>query len=139
MTQLLARLGRDHLGGETTLTRHEFAHLLEATERSTRRVSAGNGSLHVIDLGELAHVSFRLVAMIGIMYFIVYRPQAKARKKLEASINDLKKGDRVLTAGGFYGDVVGTKENVIVVEIDKEKGVKIEVNRGMIAQVLPRE
>ena len=80
-----------------------------------------------------------MVAMIGIMYFIVYRPQAKARKKLEAAINDLKKGDRVLTAGGFYGNVVGTSDTVVVVEIDKEKGVKIEVNRGMIAQVLPRE
>ncbi|HPH03758.1 MAG TPA: preprotein translocase subunit YajC [Spirochaetota bacterium] len=80
-----------------------------------------------------------MVAMIGIMYFVVYRPQAKARKKLEAAINEMKKGDRVLTAGGIYGTVVGTSETVVVLEIDKDKGVKIEVNKAMVSQVLPRE
>ena len=80
-----------------------------------------------------------MVAMIGIMYFVVYRPQAKARKKLEAAINELKKGDRVLTAGGIYGNVIGTSETVAVLEIDKDKGVKIEVNKAMVSQVLPKE
>jgi len=80
-----------------------------------------------------------MVAMIGIMYFIVYRPQVKARKKLEAAIREIKKGDRVLTSGGIYGTIVGTSETVAVLEIDKEKGVKIEINKTMIAQVLPKE
>jgi len=80
-----------------------------------------------------------IVAMIAIMYFIVYRPQVKARKKLEASIRDMKKGDRVLTSGGLYGTIVGTGETVTVLEIDKEKGIKVEINKAMIAQVFPRE
>lgn len=80
-----------------------------------------------------------MVAMIAIMYFVVYRPQAKARKKLEAAVNELKKGDRVLTAGGIYGTVVGTSETVVVLEIDKDKSVKIEVNKAMVSQVLPRD
>jgi preprotein translocase subunit YajC len=80
-----------------------------------------------------------MFAMIAIMYFIVYRPQAKARKRLEAAIREIKKGDRVLTTGGIYGTIVGTTETVAVVEIDKEKGVKIEINKSMIAQVLPKE
>lgn len=80
-----------------------------------------------------------MVAMIGIMYFIVYRPQAKARKKLQMAIDELKKGDRVLTAGGMYGTVVGTSDTVVVLEIDKDKGVKIEVNKAMVSQVLPRD
>lgn len=67
VTQLLARLERDHLGGETTLTRHEFAHLLADAGRGFgARVAAGNGSLMVARLGELSHVRFRLVALLGV-------------------------------------------------------------------------
>ena len=84
----LARLAADHAGSPTELTRHEFAHLLEATERSTRRVSAGNGSLHVIDLGELAHVSFRLVAMIGITDDVVPGRDAAQPDTLEVATVD---------------------------------------------------
>mgnify|MGYP000408535885 CR=1 FL=1 len=65
--QVLARLERDHLGGETTLTRHEFAHLLADAGRGFgARVAAGNGSLMVARLGELSHVRFRLVALLGV-------------------------------------------------------------------------
>jgi preprotein translocase subunit YajC len=80
-----------------------------------------------------------MIAMIAIMYFIVYRPQVKARKRLEASIREIKKGDRVLTTGGLYGHIVGTSDTVAVLEIDKEKGVKVEINKSMIAQVFPKE
>ena len=80
-----------------------------------------------------------MIAMIGIMYFIVYRPQVKARKRLEASIREIRKGDRVLTSGGLYGHIVGTSDTVAVLEIDKEKGIKVEINKAMIAQVFPKE
>lgn len=78
-----------------------------------------------------------MVAMIAIMYFIVYRPQIKKRKQLEAQINAIKKGDRILTSGGIYGSVAGIKDNIAVIEISK--GVKIELNKGMISRVLPKE
>ena len=78
-----------------------------------------------------------MVAMIGIMYFVVYRPQIKKRKALESQINSIKKGDRILTTGGIYGTVAGIKEGIAVVEIAKD--VKIEINKAMIARVLPKE
>ncbi|MFT3887013.1 MAG: exodeoxyribonuclease V subunit gamma [Arachnia sp.] len=67
VTTLLARLERDHLGSETALTRHEFAHLLADAGRGFgARVAAGNGSLMVARLGDLPHVGFRLVALLGV-------------------------------------------------------------------------
>lgn len=78
-----------------------------------------------------------MVAMIGIMYFVVYRPQIKKRKQLEAEINAIKKGDRILTSGGIYGTVAGVKEGIAVIEIAKD--VKIEINKAMIVRVLPKE
>ncbi len=78
-----------------------------------------------------------MVVMIGIMYFIVYRPQAKQRKQLQASISAMKKGDRVLTTGGIYGKVNSVNDNVVVVEIAKD--VKVECNKAMIASVVPKK
>ena len=71
------------------------------------------------------------------MYFVVYRPQIKKRKQLEAEINAIKKGDRILTSGGIYGTVAGVKEGIAVIEIAKD--VKIEINKAMIVRVLPKE
>jgi len=78
-----------------------------------------------------------MLAMIGIMYFVVYRPQIKKRKALEAQVNAMKKGDKVLTSGGIYGTIAGLKDNIAVLEI--AQGVKIELNKAMIARVLSEE
>lgn len=63
----LSRLESDHAGDDTLVTRHEFGLLLaDAANASWRRPAAGNGSLLVLPLGELPHVEFRLVAMLGV-------------------------------------------------------------------------
>lgn len=64
---VLARFEADHQGDSTTLTPHEFTHLLEEAATPPRaRVAAGNGALQVIPLGELQHVEYPVVAMLGI-------------------------------------------------------------------------
>lgn len=63
----LARLEANHAADDTTLTRHEFSLLLtDAAAGYRRRPAAGNGSLAVVPLGELPHVEFRVVAMLGV-------------------------------------------------------------------------
>jgi len=47
-----------------------------------------------------------LIAMVAIFYFLVIRPQQKQQKELEGMLAALKKGDRVLTNGGFYVTVM---------------------------------
>lgn len=81
---VLARLEADHVGGTTLLTRGEFAHLLASTERAPRaRVAAGNGSLLVAPLGELRHVEFRLVALLGVTDDVVPGPSGQAPDALD--------------------------------------------------------
>jgi preprotein translocase subunit YajC len=55
-------------------------------------------------------IMFPLIFLV--FYFVIMRPQSQQRKKHEAALNTLKKGDEVVTAGGVVGDVIHIKETV---------------------------
>jgi len=76
-----------------------------------------------------------MVLIFAIMYFLIFRPQQKKQKQHQQMISAIKKGDKIVTAGGIYGTVAGIKEkeNTLVVEIDKN--VKIELSRQSISKV----
>jgi len=78
---------------------------------------------------------FILILIFGIFYFILIRPQQKKLKKHQNMINNLTKGDTVVTEGGIHGSVVGLKDNIAVLRIAKVKDedVKIEVSKARIA------
>ena len=69
--------------------------------------------------------------MLGIFYVIVFMPARKKQKKLEEMITSLKSGDKVITNGGIYGTIVGSKGDRIQLRI--AENVKIEVSRNAIA------
>lgn len=78
---------------------------------------------------------FILILIFGIFYFILIRPQQKKMRKHQNMINNLTKGDIVVTEGGIHGSVVGLKDNIVVLRIAKvkEEDVKIEVSKARIA------
>ena len=65
-----------------------------------------------------------------IFYMLLIRPQAKQRREHQAMLSALKKGDEVLTQGGIFGVVVGTKDDVVVLKIAED--TKIEVLKQSI-------
>ena len=67
-----------------------------------------------------------LAFIIAIFYFILIRPQKKKEKEQRDMISSLKKGDQIVTIGGFYAKVVSVKDNVLTVMLGDCK-VKIEV------------
>lgn len=76
---VLTRLEGEHAASETLLGRAEFAQLLTSAEAAPRaRVAAGNGSLLVAPFGELSHVAFRLVALLGVTDDVVPGPSGVA-------------------------------------------------------------
>lgn len=77
-----------------------------------------------------------MVLIFAIMYFLILRPQAKKQKQHQAMIEQIKKGDRIVTAGGIHGTVQGIKEkeNTFIVKIDDN--VKVELSRSSIAKKL---
>lgn len=78
---------------------------------------------------------FPLIAFGLIFYFLLFRPQQKAGQERKKMIEGVKKGDRILTAGGLYGSVVGVRGDVLDVKLAET--LKVEVNRNFISRVMP--
>ena len=65
---------------------------------------------------------YSFIIMIGLMVLVLWlfmwRPEAKRRKQMQEFRNGLKKGDKVITAGGIYGVVKEIKETTLLIEVD---------------------
>ena len=72
-----------------------------------------------------------LIAMVGIFYFLILRPQQKREKTRQGFISALKRGDEVVLSSGILGRVEGMTDQVITLEI--ADGVRVKVLRTAIA------
>lgn len=70
--------------------------------------------------------------MFLIFYFLIIRPQKKADQKREFFQNNIKRGDKVITAGGIYGTVMTVGDEKISLKV--AENVDIEFSRGAIAR-----
>lgn len=76
-----------------------------------------------------------MVIMFAVMYFLIIRPQKQKEKKRQEMISNVRKQDRVVTAGGVHGVCVSVKENEVVVRVDDAKDVKIKVDKSALTSV----
>lgn len=83
-----------------------------------------------------AYMFVWLGLMVALFYFMLIRPQKRREKERQALLGAVKTGDRVLFGGGFLGVVANVKEKTLVVKI--ADGVKVEVVRGAVSQVLEK-
>ncbi|NQY92975.1 MAG: preprotein translocase subunit YajC [Campylobacteraceae bacterium] len=65
---------------------------------------------------ELVQSLLPLVALFGIFYFLIIRPQQKQAKQHKQMIADLKKGDKIVTNGGLIVEIIKIDEAHIVVK-----------------------
>ena len=82
-----------------------------------------------MDLGTWGMVIF-LVAIFAIMYFLMIRPRQKQQKQHEAMMQELRPGDRVIIAGGIYGQIESLGEDTVILRI--ESGATMKVARTSI-------
>ena len=66
-----------------------------------------------------------MVVMFGIMYFILIRPQQKKMKEHQNMLNNLQKGDVVVTRGGVIGKITGIQDNVFTLELQEKVRVRV--------------
>jgi preprotein translocase subunit YajC len=77
-----------------------------------------------------------VVAMIAILWFLLFRPQQKEQQRHREMIRALRKGDEVVTAGGLYGRIMALSEERISLKI--ADGVKVDVERAKVLRVLEK-
>jgi preprotein translocase subunit YajC len=78
-----------------------------------------------------------MAVLIGLMYFLMIRPQQKRQKELRQMIDALSTGNEVVTGGGILGKVTDVGEQFLTVEISD--GVRIKVQKHSVAAVLPKD
>ncbi|SHK42684.1 preprotein translocase subunit YajC [Thermocrinis minervae] len=83
---------------------------------------------------------FQIIFFIGIFaifYFLIVRPQQKARKKHQEFLANLKKGDKVITSGGIWGTVVDIGEHTITLKVDAN--TRITFSKEAIISYQPKQ
>ena len=66
--------------------------------------------------------------MILVLWLFMWRPESKRRKEMQKFREGLKKGDKVITAGGIYGTVKEIKERTLLIEVDGNVTLRVDKN-----------
>jgi preprotein translocase subunit YajC len=80
-----------------------------------------------------------LILIFVIFYFLLIRPQSKKAKEHKQMLENLKKGDKVMTNGGIYGIIEDIDTETATLKVGIKDDVKIKVNRGYIAGLRTKE
>ncbi|MBA5726688.1 preprotein translocase subunit YajC [Bombella mellum] len=80
-----------------------------------------------------------IVLVFVVFYFLLIRPQQKRQRELREEQNSLRRGDRIVTAGGILGTVQNTRDDSQEIDVEIAPGVKVKVIRSTITTVLSRE
>ena len=78
-----------------------------------------------------------MVVMVAIFYFLLIRPQQRKSKEHRQLLENLKRGDRVITNGGLLGTIINIEEGLVILEVADK--VRVEVGRAYIAGFAPKK
>ncbi len=67
-----------------------------------------------------------LIFLFGIFYFLIIRPQQKQQKEHAAMLEALAKGDKILTSGGLYAEIIKVEEDFIKIKLNDTSIVKLD-------------
>ncbi|MGL5514666.1 MAG: preprotein translocase subunit YajC [Sporomusa sp.] len=83
------------------------------------------------EIMQAIQASWPIVLMGVIFYFLLYRPQKKEQQRRQELLNNLKKGERVVTIGGLYGTIVALNEKTVTLKIADK--VEVDVSRTAVS------
>ena len=73
-----------------------------------------------------------MLLMVGVMYFFMWRPESQRRKEMAKFRDGLKKGDKIITAGGIYGVVKEVKANEPTILIEVDSNITLRIDKNMV-------
>ena len=80
-----------------------------------------------------------MVLIFGIFYFFIIRPQQKRQKDLSKLVEGMKKGDKVVTAGGILGVHTSIQQDYVVIKTGDSDTTKMEVLKSAVTGIRGQE
>ena len=78
-----------------------------------------------------------ILFMVFIFYFMLYKPQKKAREERDKMLKSLQIGARIITIGGIYGTITEIYSETIKIKI--AENVVIEIGRGAVSMIIENQ
>ncbi len=78
-----------------------------------------------------------MVLMVVIFYFLLIRPQQKKAKEHKLFLDNLKRGDRIITTGGIVGEIQAINDQTLIIEVADK--VRLEIGRPYVAGFAPKK
>ena len=72
-----------------------------------------------------------IIGMIAIFYFFFIRPQQRKQKETKRYLQEISKGDQVVTVGGIHGKIVEISDTTVLLDVDR--GTKLLVEKSSIS------
>lgn len=89
------------------------------------------------DIQQILQTSWPILLMVVIFYFLLWRPQKKQQKERASLLGSLKKGQRIVTIGGIYGEIVELDDEKVKVQVSEK--VELTFARTAVANVLSKK
>ena len=114
-----------------------LAQATQTAANTTGPTTGGKSAPGFADL--LASPMFPLLLGIVVLYFFMYRSKKNQDKALKEQLGQMKRGDRVMTAGGILGKIVEVEDSKVLVKVDENSNTKIWFTRDAIRRVLTED
>ena len=89
------------------------------------------------DIQQILQTSWPILLMVVIFYFLLWRPQKKQHKERASLLGSLKKGQKIVTIGGIYGEIVELDDEKVKVQVSEK--VELTFARTAVANVLSKK
>lgn len=89
------------------------------------------------DIQQILQTSWPILLMVVIFYFLLWRPQKKQQKERAKLLGSLKKGQKIVTIGGIYGEIVELDDEKVKVQVSEK--VELTFARTAVANVLSKK
>lgn len=89
------------------------------------------------DIQQILQTSWPILLMVVIFYFLLWRPQKKQQKERASLLGSLNKGQKIVTIGGIYGEIVELDDEKVKVQVSEK--VELTFARTAVANVLSKK
>lgn len=108
--------------------------LAQASQPASAPTSQGRPAPGFMDM--LNGPMFPVLLGIIVLYYFMYRSRKKQDQKAKDLLAQMKRGDRVMTAGGMLGKIVEVEDSKVLVKVDENSNTKIWFTRDAIRRVM---